>query len=216
VVPAKEANAFSWSGFEWNLKDSGGAPVGPGPNEFSGANVFVDAQDRLHMFIEDEDGDGVWSCAEIISTRTVGRGTYTMTLETPIRDFHDQAVLGFFTWSNDGNNTELDVEIARFQGTDWNDPRLVHSVQPNSSHHAVPNSWGATFHQLVWARTRATMTSRPLGIAATPIQSKFNQPPRPLSTTNLRVNFWLRAGVAPAGATSPLEVVLRSVSYSPA
>jgi len=217
VIPVNEANAFPWSGLEWNLKDSDGAAVGPGPNVFSGDNVFVDAQNRLHMLIEDEDGDGVWTTSEIISTRAVGYGTYTMTLETPIRSFHNQAVLGFFTWSNEGNNTELDIEVARFQGTGPNAPRLVHSVQPQSTHSPVPTSWsGASFHQLVWTRQRATFTSRPLVGAPAPIRSTFNNPLRPLSSTNLRINFWLRAGAVPAGATSPLEVIIRSVSYTPA
>ncbi|MDI1478371.1 hypothetical protein [Polyangium sp. y55x31] len=217
VLPVNEANAFPWSGFEWTLKDSGDTPVGPGPNPFSGANVFVDEQNRLHMLIEDEDGDGVWSCAEIISTRAVGFGTYTMTLDTPIRQVHNQAVLGFFTWSDQGStNTEIDVEIARFRGTAANDPRLVHSVQPRSSHYAVPTTWaGASLHQFVWTNTRVNFTSRPLAGAANPITSRINNPPRPLSTTNLRINFWLRAGTAPAGATSPLEVIIRSVTYTP-
>lgn len=216
VFPVNEANAFPWSGFEWTLKDSGDNAVGPGPNVFSGDNVFVDAQNRLHMLIEDEDGDGVWRSSEIISTRTVGYGTYTMTLETPIRSFHNQAVLGFFTWSNQGDNSELDVEVARFQGTGPNAPRLVHAVQPRTSHYPIPTTWtGASFHQLVWTRQRATFTSRPLAGGAAPIQSTFNNPLRPLSTTNLRINFWLRAGTAPAGATSPLEVIIRNVTYTP-
>ncbi|MDC0742112.1 glycoside hydrolase family 16 protein [Polyangium mundeleinium] len=216
VIPVNEANAFPWSGLEWNLKDSGDAAVGPGPNVFSGDNVFVDDQNRLHMLIEDEDGDGVWRSSEIISTRAVGYGTYTMTLETPIRTFHNQAVLGFFTWSTRGRSNEMDVEIARFRGTAAGDPRLVHSLQPQSSHYAVPDLWNATFHQFVWDRSRTTFLTRPLAGAGTPIQSSFGSPPRPTNTTNLRINFWLRAGVAPAGATSPLEVIIRSVSYTPA
>jgi len=219
VTIPRAAHAFEWSGLNWQLKDSNGAEVGPGPNEFDGENVIFNGANQPLTMTMRRAADGSWSTSEIISEETVGYGTYTMVLQTPISDFDDRAVLGFFTWSTRGRTNEMDVEIARFRGTDPDDPRLAHSVQPRSNHYPIPvtgrNAWGRSIHTIVWAPNGVTITSMPADDPSQAITSTFGRSPRPSSTTNLRINFWWRGGVASEGAASPQRAVIERVSYEP-
>src|SRR5262245_55233039 len=91
-------NKVTWGGRTWQVKSSQ-AQVGPGPNYFSASseNVWVDAQDRLHLKITSRNGQ--WRCAEVISSTTFGYGTYTFELASPVDALDKNVVLGLFTWS---------------------------------------------------------------------------------------------------------------------
>lgn len=110
--------SFHWSDYDWWVKTSA-SPVGPGPNLFSDStnNVSIDAQGRLHLRITHV--GGAWQCAEIVSQRTLGYGRYAYHLATPVDTLDPSVVLGLFTWSdeNDFANREMDVECGR-----WIDP----------------------------------------------------------------------------------------------
>jgi hypothetical protein len=110
--------SFHWSGYDWWVKSSA-SPVGPGPNDFSSStnNVFIDTQGRLHLRITHV--GSTWQCAEIVSQLTLGYGTYLFHLATPVDGLDPNVVLGLFTWSNEDDfaNREMDVECGR-----WVDP----------------------------------------------------------------------------------------------
>jgi hypothetical protein len=79
--------------------------------------VFVDNEGHLHLRIDHRDDR--WSCAEVISTRSFGYGTYRFDLDSHIDCLDPQVVLGLFTWNDDPsyNHREIDIEVAR-----WGDP----------------------------------------------------------------------------------------------
>jgi hypothetical protein len=67
--------ALSFSGYDWWVKSSAGK-VGPGPNYFSDStnNVWTDSLGQLHLRITNRSNQ--WQCAELISARTFGYGSY--------------------------------------------------------------------------------------------------------------------------------------------
>ena len=54
-------------------------------------------------------------CAEVVSMRSFGYGTYRVYLDTPPQDIDLHAVLGLFTCSDalEEDHREIDVEITR-------------------------------------------------------------------------------------------------------
>src|SRR6185503_3577849 len=88
----------TWSGGQWQVKTSN-ASVGPGPNIFSKANVGVDPGGFLHLRIA-KDAQGRWTTAEVIGPSSLGYGTYTFTIATPLDALDPNVVLGLFTWSD--------------------------------------------------------------------------------------------------------------------
>ncbi|MGI6390956.1 MAG: hypothetical protein ACOX7Q_12290 [Kiritimatiellia bacterium] len=120
-----------FSGYEWSVKDSRGQTTGPGDNVFSDStgNVWVDAQGRLHLKICRR--NGVWSCAEVVSVRSFGHGTYRIFADTAADALDARAVLGLFTWNDDAPYThrEIDIELSRWDNaSDANNAQYV--VQP--------------------------------------------------------------------------------------
>ncbi|NLE54814.1 MAG: hypothetical protein GX617_07750 [Lentisphaerae bacterium] len=120
-----------FSGYEWSVKDSHGQTTGPGNNVFSDStsNVWVDKQGRLHLKICRR--NGVWSCAEVVSVRSFGHGTYQIFADTAADALDARAVLGLFTWNDDAPfaHREIDIELSRWgNAADSNNAQYV--VQP--------------------------------------------------------------------------------------
>jgi hypothetical protein len=134
IVPVgpEEKGDIRFSGFEWWFKKSN-SPVGPGPCIFSdsSANIWVDAQGMLHMKITNRGGQ--WQCAELVSVKEMGYGTYTFTTASNVVDIDQKIVVGLFTWDTYSfqtqANSEIDIEFAK-----WDNPNdsltLTCSAQP--------------------------------------------------------------------------------------
>src|SRR5206468_686881 len=105
LIINRYATEISFSGYKWEVKTSAANPVGPGPNYFSSAtnNVWVDGQGRLHLRITRQtvNGTNQWSCAEVVSQRSLGHGTYRFSLDSRVDNLDPKVVLGLFTWSDD-------------------------------------------------------------------------------------------------------------------
>lgn len=148
---------LNFSGMAWKKKDTGTVVWGPGPNYFSGNNVFVDTNGNLHLKITYDNGQ--WRCAEINTTNTLGYGTYRFYVGTNTSLLPANAVLGLFTYgANDGYaHREIDVEYSRGtvvgNGTSnfW---QFV--IQPwNWGGHRVqftaPTNMNESVHEFMWA-----------------------------------------------------------------
>lgn len=114
VEPATHHVRFS--GYEWDVYDiateSGGSTLAN-----RAANVRVDSEGALHLkMVRDK---GQWSCAEVSLNRSLGYGSYSLTVREHVA-FESAAVLSFFTWDpfeTEQNNREMDVELSQ-----WGDP----------------------------------------------------------------------------------------------
>ncbi|MGV8151883.1 MAG: glycoside hydrolase family 16 protein [Candidatus Nanoarchaeia archaeon] len=130
IDPTTFHRVINWSGYEWWIKKSYGAKIGPGLNIFSDStdNVYVDENGYLHLKIT-HDNYGEELCSEITSVKTFGYGTYEFELAPG--EIHPNAVLGLFTWEDDAAavyNREIDIEMSK-----WADPdnqNLQYVVQP--------------------------------------------------------------------------------------
>lgn len=160
---------ISFSGYDWEVRSGTG---GPGPNDWSADNVFVDA-DGLHLKISNS--GSTWSCAEVTLTQRLGFGVYEFQLTGRPDLFDRNVVLGLFNYppadvGPDGTN-EIDIEFAQW-GQAGNRNRLNWTVYPpalgpGTTHNEVPLEVSLEFLLTVER------------IAKNPIpERKFNDPTR--------------------------------------
>ncbi|MCU0856834.1 MAG: glycoside hydrolase family 16 protein [Pontiellaceae bacterium] len=195
---------LGFSGYEWSVKDSRNQRTGPGDNYFSDSisNVWVDAQGLLHLKICKR--SGLWSCAELVSLRNFGYGTYRIFLESPANALDTNAVLGLFTWNDDAPyaHREIDVEVSRWgNASDSNTAQFV--VQPwNESGHLtryrVPATFSNSTHSFTWHSNRIDFACYPgrfiLPPASNTAAAQWSFGSNGVPQTggeNFRINLWL-------------------------
>jgi hypothetical protein len=208
---------IEFSGYTWNVKASAGK-VGPGPNHFSSStsNVWVDVNGRLHLRITRQKRR--WYCAEVVNTQSLGRGTYTWTLDSPVDGLDANVVLGLFTWNDDPayNHREIDVEFARW-GNPSDPTNGQYVVQPwdgqgNLLRITQPAGTPASTHGFSWGTTSVAFTSS----SASPSQWTYAGPDVPVpGGENARMNLWLFRGSPPSNGQE-VEVVISSFAFSAA
>jgi hypothetical protein len=109
-TPAAKATTIEFAGYTWDVRNGGG---GPGPNNWSDKNAWVDDQKRLHLKIAKRDGK--WSCAELTMTKPLGFGKYDFVVNGAVGKLDDNVILGLFNYPTpeigpDGTN-EIDIEL---------------------------------------------------------------------------------------------------------
>jgi hypothetical protein len=218
---------ISFSGYDWWVKDSSGL-IGPGPNYFSDSttNVWVDGQGRLHLRITNRSNQ--WQCAEVVTKRTFGYGSYRFELDSVVNDINPSVVLGLFTWSDDPAYThrEIDVECGR-----WADPNDVNNAQyvvqpwewPNHLvRYAVSAGLTSSTHLFTWETNRVAFQALRGGYAPNPAATNvistwtFDQAAEVPQTgdENVRINLWLIYGNAPTD-NSEVEFIIKSFQFVP-
>lgn len=223
--PTPGVRFLSFSGYDWWVKNFA-SPVGPGPNYFSDAtnNVWTDGAGRLHLRITNRSNQ--WQCAEIISARTFGTGSYRFELDSPADSLDPNVTLGLFTWSDDPAYTyrEIDVECGRWSNAgDVNNSQFV--VQPyNVSNHLtryrVPPGLTNSTHLFIWETNRVSFQCQSNGYspAATNLISSWvftNATAVPRSgDENVRFNLWLVSGNPPTDSNE-VEVIIKSFRFVP-
>jgi len=126
-------NSIKAFGLDWTPKDTGSCIWGPGPNYFSGKNVSVDTQGRVHLKISYV--NGVWVCAELISRQTLGYGTYTFTFDSDLSTLPGPVVGSAFVYSDDSDFAHREIDFIEFSNGDVVGPPNPYQfiVQPYSS-----------------------------------------------------------------------------------
>ncbi|HKX30055.1 MAG TPA: glycoside hydrolase family 16 protein, partial [Blastocatellia bacterium] len=126
VEPAQN-RVLQFSGYEWEVR-SLQSDRGGGINFFSPEHAWVDEQGRLHLRIAREHGR--WVCAEVMSRKSFGYGTYQFVVQNAAK-LDPRMVVTLFTWhytNSEFNHREIDVELSR-----WGDPGQKNSqyvIQP--------------------------------------------------------------------------------------
>jgi hypothetical protein len=208
----------TWGGAQWQVKTSNAA-VGPGPNIFAKANVSVDASGFLHLRIA-RDAQGRWTTSEVIAPTSLGYGTYTFTVATPLDQLDRNVVLGLFTWSDRPQyaHREIDFEAARWgSATDPTNAQFV--VQPydkpnHLSRFTLTNAV-RTQQQFTWRAGEVSFVSRRLDTGATVATYVYrgSDVPKP-GDERVRLNLWLFGGAAPSDG-QPVEIVIESFAFAP-
>ena len=223
--PSPNVRWLSFSGYDWWVKSSAGK-TGPGPNFFSDStnNVWTDASGQLHVRITNR--SNTWQCAELVSARTFGYGSYRFELNSRVDNFDPNVVLGLFTWSDDPvfANREIDVECSRFgNAIDPTSAQFV--VQPyNLSAHlqryALPPITNST-QVFTWRANGVDFQSQRGSYSPTPPPTNviaswsYSSATPQTGDENVRINLWLFNGLPPSD-NQEVEVVLKSFQFSPA
>ena len=214
-----------FSGCDWWVKASPGQ-VGPGPNYFSDStnNVWVDTLGQLHLRITHR--SNLWQCAEIVSERTFGNGSYRFELATAAAALDPNAVLGLFTWSDDPAfaHREIDVEISRW-GLAGQSNNAQFVVQPydaaqHLARYGVPAGVSNSTHLFNWETNRVVFQSLIGGYASIPaagdvISNWTSSADIPQTgDENVRINLWLMKGMTPTQGQE-VEVIIKSFQFVP-
>jgi hypothetical protein len=120
--------SLKFSGYDWGVRmiesDKGGMS-----NLYDAENAWTDASGALHMQIKKKSGR--WSCAEIFLNRSLGYGTYSVTVRD-ISHLEPAANFSMFTFDEGASEQhfrEMDVEVGGpGEAANKNDARYV--IQP--------------------------------------------------------------------------------------
>lgn len=221
------AETLKFSGYEWEVKS--GEKLGPGPNAWNAANVWVDKKGWLHFKITHKDNQ--WACAEVSTTKRFGFGTYEFQVEGRIDKFDKNIVLGLFNYpprdvGGDETN-EIDIEFARWGLADapngnftvW--PAKAGVKQTSETFRFTLDS-ALTTQRFVWdsrsilfesLRGNGKKRSDAFGqwrFAPEEAQDRIPQQPMPVL-----INLWLFQGHVPTDGKE-VEIVIRSFKFTPA
>jgi uncharacterized protein (TIGR03437 family) len=210
----------SFGGLNWYVKD---APVQvyPGPQFFVGNNVFVDSFGQLHLQINDCSGS--WCSAEVYTQQTIGYGTYSFTINSPLASLDPNLTLGLFTWdgqAGDLNNREWDIEFSRW-GNGSSSTNAQYVVQPYNGPNNI-RSFTMTpsypsVHSVTWSPNQVSFASMDAS-GHTISQWSFSNSVSPVPTpgdVHLHLNFYISSGQSPSVPT-PQEVIISGFQYIPA
>jgi hypothetical protein len=122
------AGSLKFSGYDWSVRmiDS---TKGGANNLYDAENAWTESSGALHMQIKQKSGS--WSCAEIFLNRSLGYGTYSITVRDTSH-LEPAAVFSMFTfdeWASEEHFREMDVEAGgRSDVANSNNARYV--IQP--------------------------------------------------------------------------------------
>lgn len=212
VALAPYPKSITFSGETWYVK-TGSGKVGPGPNYFSDSsnNVWVDTADRLHLRITRSGSR--WTCAEVISARSFGYGTYRFNLASSVDNLDPNVVLGLFTWNDDPAfyNRELDIEFARWGNR--NNLNAQYVVQPYTdplNMFRFQQPAGASIQEFSWQPSQVVFQSTNAG--GTTASRTFTNAIPQAGGENARLNLWLFQGRAPSNKKEA-EVIVQSFEF---
>ena len=165
-------------------------------------------------------------CAEIVTARTFGYGSYRFELASIVNNLDLNAVLGLFTWSDDPvyAHREIDLECSRWSNAaDLNNAQYVVQPSDTAGHLArfeVPAGQTNSTHLFTWETNRVSFQSQ---------SGSFDPNPSPANLItnwtytlavpqsgdeNVRINLWLYQGNAPS-ANTEVEFVIKSFQFVP-
>jgi hypothetical protein len=231
AVVTREHPGVRWigfSGYDWWVKASSGTNrLGPGPNYFSDStnNVWTDAQGWLHLRITNRSNQ--WQCAEIVSARTFGYGSYRFELGSRVDNLDTNAVLGMFTWSDDPvyADREIDIECSRGFAADTNNAQFT--VQPyylsgHYSRYPVPAGLADSTHLFLWQSNSVSFQCQSGSYSPNPNPANVpgdwtfaNASAVPQTgEENVRINLWLLFGHPPTDGQE-VEIIIKSFQFVP-
>lgn len=102
-----------FSGLWWKITHHPNTPRSPGKNYWSAKNVWVD-QKGLHLKLTKDVKTGKWYCAQVVSEKKFGYGTYQFFINGKVDQLDKNVVLGLFNYSGVDYHDEIDIEFAKW------------------------------------------------------------------------------------------------------
>jgi|HubBroStandDraft_1064217.scaffolds.fasta_scaffold18721_2 hypothetical protein len=210
--------SLKFSGYDWGVRmvasDKGGTN-----NLYDPENAWIDASGALHMQIKKKSGN--WSCAEIFLNRSLGYGTYSVTVRDTSH-LEPAAAFSMFTFDDSASEQhfhEMDVEVHGL-GDAANKNNAQYAIQPfyiagNLFPFTAPS--GTLTHVLLWKPGHATFKTfrgRSSGAGAQLVsEHEFTGIPGP-GQAKPRLIFFVGASVRHP-MQKPSEVVVEKFEYLP-
>jgi len=162
--------SLKFSGYDWSVRTIPGNKGGM-DNLFDPENAWTDTSGTLHMQIKKKFDR--WSCAEIYLTRSLGYGTYSVTVRDT-SNIDPAAVFTMYTFEDSAGEQhyrEMDLEVSRW-GNPTNKSNAQYVIQPfyvpgNVIPFAAPS--GTLTYVLRWESGHATFKTfrgRSAGVGA--------------------------------------------------
>jgi hypothetical protein len=229
TTSAQTRERIKFSGFDWYVRRAT-EPEGPMDNFFGGFGTSVDilADGALRLSVVNRNGR--WYSAEVWTTKSLGYGTYTFRVRTPLGQLHPDLTLGLFTYSQAlwYNNREIDVEFSAW-GADMGNLNGQYVIQPHDQEghlYAFPAAafTGPSTQQMTWLRDRIEFASW-LGYGEKPaagdpkllyswIFSDAKSIPRP--SAPIHMNLYLFESPPSDKKGGSLVVILDGFEFTPA
>lgn len=207
-----------FSGYDWRVRNAA-SDRGGQPNSYDPSNVWTDKNGYLHLRMEEH--DGVWTCAEVSLTRSLGYGSYIFVVQD-IGHFGPSAALGLYTnddFRTDEIPSELDIELSRWGIADNKNAQYV--VQPfyvpeNVFRFTAPA--GVLTHILRWEPVRVsfkTVRGSMIGPGAATISKHIftSGVPTPAKETAHIGLYSYRQ--SKSSSQQPVDVVIRKFDFLP-
>ncbi len=221
-----DKKTINFSGYVWEVRSSGDGP--PGPNHWSSDNVWVDQDGYLHLKITQQ--NGIWYCAELFTTTSIGFGEYEFYVINRIDLFDPNIVFGLFNYPTppigpDGTN-EIDIEIARWGNSKYpNGNFTVFPAVPglHQDSHTFNFSLNGTYttQRFVWTSNEVYFQSlhghgndQQQKIADWSYKPKENSQYIPQQPLPIHINLWLFQGQRPTDAQF-VEVIVSKFQFTP-
>jgi hypothetical protein len=148
---------LQFSGYDWEVRtiasDKGGTN-----NLYDPDNAWKDAAGALHLQMKKKSGR--WTCAEVFMNRSLGYGTYAVTVRDTSQ-LEPAAVFSMFTfdeWGGDQHFREMEIEISR-----WGDAASKNNAQYVIQPFYIPGNLlaftapsGALTYRMRWESGRAS------------------------------------------------------------
>jgi hypothetical protein len=212
------SKVIHFSGYDWNVRNAA-SDRGGEPNAYDPSNVWIDKNGYLHLRMEEH--DGLWTCAEVSLTRSLGYGSYIFVVQD-IGHFGPSAALGLYTnddFRTDDSPSELGIELSRWGIADSRNAQYV--VQPfyvpeNVSRFMAPP--GVLTHMLRWESERAsfkTVRGSAIGSGAATISEHIftsGVPTPAKETAHIGLYSYRHSKNA---SQQPVEVVIEKFEFLP-
>lgn len=221
--PASGPISLDFSGYTWGIKTTDnvpGARLSPGPNFWSSDSSVVNvASDGLHLKIALIDGQ--WQCAEVYLLESLGYGTYTVQVASPLNHLDRNTVAApLFLYAPSGH--ELDSEYSGSGGLISTPNNAQFVVQPytvlgNIVQYNQPSSAQFTT-QIEWRADHVTFSAWN-GWSNSPTSGDMIYQwtytgadiPAP-GQESVHINLWLFKGSAPMSGSGD-EMVINSFTF---
>jgi hypothetical protein len=226
ILTRKQAeHTLSFAGYEWQIKHRT-ERAGPGNNFFSASpeNVWVDMQGRLHLKINYRHGQ--WHCAEIISQKSFGYGTYQFNVAPLKAPLNKNVVIGLFLWNSYAkkqHNHEVDIEFSRWgEEQNLNAQYVVHPDVAGNKHRFNFDLQAATSrHSFFWTTDSIGFWSDFQNSSGPQFRGKSSmewqwsgeEGPR-AGREKVHLNVWLYRGQPPT-ENQEVEVVFTDFTFTP-
>jgi hypothetical protein len=209
------SKTIDFSGYQWRLREVPSSRGGAN-NNYSAKNVWTDSSGALHMKIAPDGND--WTCAEISLTRSLGYGTYKVTVRDASK-LDEVNVFTMFTWDYARpveNNGEMDMEFRHWSGSRENFEYLVSPFYAGQNAIRALMPPAALIHSLRWepgrAAFRTVRASDPAGKAVAQNIFTSNIPEHGIESFRMCLYIDRYRGLPSAEGS---EVVIEKFEYFP-